>query len=169
MSRAFVRDFEDTQLPELPQQVSPLPPGAKNYLTPGGARRLREELDRLHQERPRHASAPVDDLDGRRELQAIDQRIRYLTQSLANAEIRQPEGPPEVVQFGATVTIREKDGSESTYRIVGVDEIDLERNWVSWQSPIGRALLTARQGETVRFKAPRGEKELQIVRVAYDE
>lgn len=170
MSRAFVRESDVSPLPELPAQVSPLPPGAKNYLTPPGAARLRAELDRrLEQERPRLASAPAEDTDAKRELQTLDQRIRYLQESLRTAEITPPPTDDrETVRFGATVKVRENDGAESTYRIVGVDELDLERNWVSWLSPIARALLNARRGQRVALKAPRGVRELEVVDVAYE-
>lgn len=170
MSRAFVRESDFPQLPELPPQVSPLPPGARNYLTAGGAARLREALTRLlESERPRLAGAPADDTDAKRELQVLDQRIRYLQESLRTAEVvTMLPGPTDVVRFGSTVTVREKNGTETRYRIVGVDETDLDRNWVSWLSPIARALVNARVGETVTFKAPRGAKELEIVGVEYE-
>lgn len=170
MSRAFVRESDFPQLPELPPQVSPLPPGAKNYLTAAGAQRLRDELARLlERERPRLASAPADDTDAKRELQVLDQRIRYLQESLRTAEIAEPTpGPADTVRFGATVTVREMNGGETRYRIVGVDETDLERNHVSWLSPIARALMNARLGERVNFKAPRGARELEIVAIGFE-
>jgi transcription elongation factor GreB len=170
MSRAFVRESDFPQLPELPPQISPLPPGAKNYLTEGGAQKLRDELARLHDtERPRLAAAPLDDIDAKRELQVLDQRIRYLQESLRTAEIVPTTiGTGDVVRFGATVTVRETNGTEARYRIVGVDETDLERNWVSWLSPIARALMNATLGARVMFKAPRGAKELEIVGIAYE-
>lgn len=170
MSRAFVRESDDTQLPELPPLVSPLPPGAKNYLTAGGAQRLRDEIARLHDtERPRLVAAPNEDVEAKHALQVLDQRIRYLRDSLSTAEITTPPaGPTDVVRFGATVTVREPDSMETRYRIVGVDETDLERNWVSWLSPIARALLNARVGDRVTLKAPRGTKELEIVRIEFE-
>jgi transcription elongation factor GreB len=169
MSRAFVRESDVPQFPELPAQVSPLPPGSKNYLTPGGAERLRAELTRLlDTQRPQLASAPLDDVDAKRELQLLDQRIRYLQESLRTAEITPPPpGPADTVLFGATVTVRE-NGADTRYRIVGVDETDLDRNWVSWFSPIARALLNTRVGERVHFKAPRGVRELEIVAIEYE-
>lgn len=169
MSRAFVRESDVPQLPELPAQVSPLPPGAKNYLTAVGAQRLRTELARLMEaERPRLAAAPPEDIDAKRELQLLDQRIRYLQESLRTADITPTtSGPTEVVRFGTTVTIRER-GAETRYRIVGVDETDLDRNWVSWLSPLARALMNARVGDRVQFKAPRGLRELQIVAIEYE-
>lgn len=168
MSRAFVRESDVPQLPELPPQVSPLPPGAKNYLTPEGAEKLRAELARLAEtQRPPLAAAPADDLDAKRELQVLDQRIRYLQESLRTAEVVPPSAEKEVVRFGATVTVREKSARETQYRIVGVDETDLDRNWVSWLSPIARALLNARRGDRVVLKAPRGDRELEIVAIDY--
>jgi transcription elongation factor GreB len=169
MSRAFVRESDVPQLPELPALASPLPPGAKNYLTAGGAERLRAELTRLlDAERPRLAAKPADDLDAKRELQVLDQRIRYLQESLRTAEVvSPPEGPADVVRFGATVTVH--DGrEESRYRIVGVDETDLSRDWISWLSPLARALLNAKLGDRVKFKAPAGEKQLEVRKIGYE-
>ncbi len=146
-----------------------MPPGAKNYLTPGGARRLRDELQRLLEvERPRLASAPTEDTDAKRELQILDQRIRYLQESLRIAEVADvTPGPTDVVRFGTTVTVRSAD-VETKYRIVGVDETDLERNHVSWLSPIARCLMNAKHGDRVIFKAPRGTRELEITTIEYE-
>ena len=132
MSKAFTRESDD--LPEVPvvaRQRSPLPPGAKNYLTPDGARRLREELERLVQvERPRQAASP-DHPEAKRQLQELDQRIYYLQQSLQSAVVVAPPIVPEAgIRFGASVTVRDRSGGESRYRIVGVDETDLDRGWV---------------------------------------
>jgi len=170
MSKAFTRESDDLpDEPILAQRTSSLPSGAKNYLTPDGARRLREELEHLIQrERPNVAASP-DEGDTKRRLQVLDQRIQYLEQSLQLAVVVTPPAAPwEQVRFGATVTVREQDGSESRYRIVGADETDLDRNWVSWLSPIAKALLNARLGQRVRFKFPSGEKELEIVEITYE-
>ena len=169
MSRAFVRESDVPQLPELPPKASPLPPGAKNYLTAGGAIRLRAELARLLETaRPSLAAAPADDTDAKRELQLLDQRIRYLQESLRTADVvATAAGPTDIVRFGTTITVREK-GTDTRYRIVGVDETNLDRNWVSWLSPIARALLNARVGDRVQFKAPRGARELEIVAIGYE-
>jgi transcription elongation factor GreB len=72
------------------------------------------------------------------------------------------------LRFGATVTVREQSGEEATYRIVGTDESDPDRGWVSWLSPIARALMNAQLGERIRFKFPAGEEELEIVNIAYE-
>ena len=170
MSKAFTRESDDLpDQPLLPRQSSGLPPGTKNYLTPDGAKRLRADLDRLmNEERPRIAAMP-DDGDGRRQLQMLDARILHLQQSLQSAVVVAPPATPDDrVRFGATVTVREGDGSESRYRIVGVDEVDLDRGWVSWLSPIAKALLNARLGQCVRFKLPAAETELEIVSAKYE-
>ena len=170
MSKAFTRESDDgPDLPAVPRQPSPLPPGAKNYLTPEGARRLREELDRLVTvERPRIAPSPHDN-DAKRLLQGLDHRILYLQQSLQSAVVVPPPVAPEDrVRFGATVTVRERSGGESRYRIVGVDETDVDRGWVSWLSPIAKALLYARLGQRVRCQLPSGEEELEIVGIGYE-
>ena len=169
MSKAFTRESDD--LPEQPIALRPppsLPPGVKNYLTPDGAARLRAELEQLV-ERERPEAAALSDADeARRNLQRIDQRIHHLQQSLTSAEIVQPpSGSVDQVRFGATVTVRERSGDKVQYRIVGVDETDFDRGWVSWRSPIAKALLNARTGDRVRLKLPAGDEELEILAIAY--
>lgn len=170
MSRAFVRESDDR--PELPlaRQPSPLPTGAKNYLTAGGVARIRERRQRLVEcERPELATS-ADDPQTKTRLLALDQEIDQLEQSLQSAEVVPPAvGNTEVVRFGATVTVRRSDGEQDRYRIVGVDEIDLDLGWVSWLSPIAKALLNARLGERVRFRFPSGQEELEIVKVEYED
>ena len=170
MSKAFTRESDD--LPERfePRPSSSLPPEAKNYLTADGARRLSAELDQLTQvERPPLAAARNDG-DARRQLQILDQRIHQLQQSIRSAEIVAPQvGPPDRVRFGATVTARDREGQEASYRIVGVDETDFDRGWVSWISPIAKALMNAQVGQSVRFKLPSGEQELEILGIVFEE
>lgn len=170
MSRAFVRESDFDQLPELPAQAAALPPGAKNYLTPAGAARLTTELMHLLDERrPPLVTAAPEDVDAKRELQAVDRRIRYLQQSLRAAEIvTSDSAPKDVVRFGATVTVGEPGGGESTYRIVGVDETDTLASAISWVSPLARALMNTRVGDTVVFETPRGPQRLAIRRITYE-
>lgn len=169
MSRAFVRESDDR--PELPieRPVSALPPGAKNYMTAAGAARFRAELARLNAiERPRLAGSS-DDPEAKRQLLMLNQRIEQIEESLRSAEVIAPgDGPADTVRFGATVTVRDAAGEESTYRIVGVDEMDADRDLVSWISPLARALMNARKGERVRFRLPSGEQELEVVEVRYE-
>jgi len=170
MSKAFTRESDDA--PEPPPRMRPpslLPPGTKNYLTADGARRLQDELDRLTEiERPPLAAA-AGDPEARRRLQGLDLQIQQLHQSLGTAVVvAPPTTQGDQVRFGATVTVRRSCSEESRYRIVGIDETDLDRGWVSWLSPIARSLINARLGERVRFKFPSGEEELEIVRIEYE-
>ncbi|MBA2434912.1 MAG: GreA/GreB family elongation factor [Chthoniobacterales bacterium] len=170
MSKAFTREENDGPgIPDLPPPVSVLPEGARNYITAEGAENLRRELAELVNEKRPPLVGARDDPDAKRQLAALDQRIFQLEQSLQSAEvIARPELELDRIRFGATVTVRDNRGEESTYRIVGVDETDFDRGWVSWQSPIARALLNARRGERVPFSLPSGEEELEIVAVEYE-
>jgi transcription elongation factor GreB len=167
MSKAFTREDDTSDTPALPPLVSPLPPGARNFLTPEGAERLRAELENLRAEqRPPLVAKSASDAEAKRELAQLDQRIRYVQQSLATADIVAPATePPDQVRFGTTATVRDRKGVESIYRIVGVDEADFSRNEVSWLSPIARALMNARVGQCVPFKFPSGVTELEIVKI----
>jgi transcription elongation factor GreB len=170
MSKAFTREDDVAAEPILRPQLSTLlPPGAKNYITPDGARRLQDELNHLTQEeRPRLAALP-DDADAKSQLAVVDQRIAQIDESLRIAEVVQPPTEnEEVVRFGATVVVRNRAGDQMNYRIVGVDETDIDRGWVSWRSPIARALINARVGQRVKFRFPAGEDELEIVNVKYE-
>lgn len=170
MSKAFTREEnEGPDIPDLPPLTSTLAPGAKNYITAAGAGKLRDELRQLVEiTRPGLANAS-DDPDAKRQLARLDQRIMQLEESLQSSEIvTPPSGPADIVRFGATVTVRESDGNEVSYRIVGVDEIDLDRGWVSWVSPIAKALLNGKRGERIRFKFPSGEETLEILDIRYE-
>ncbi len=180
MSKAFTResDQEDDELaPELR-----VPAGSKNYMTPGGHRRLCEELYQLvHKERPEltqlinwaasngDRSENGDYIYGKRRLREIDRRIRFLTRRLENAEVVDPQTRESTDQvfFSATVTYARENGREETIAIVGIDETDLTRNHVSWTSPVARALLKAREGDIVTLRTPSGPEELEILDVSY--
>jgi transcription elongation factor GreB len=170
MSKAFTRDEnEGPDIPEVVPTASVLAPGEKNYITPGGAQKLRDELQRLVEVvRPELVEAR-DDPDAKRQLARLDQRIMQLEESLQSAEIVEPPAAPtDVVRFGACVTVRESDGSETSYRIVGADETDPDENRVSWMSPIAKALLNRKRGERIRFKFPSGEETLEIIDISYE-
>ena len=170
MSKAFTREEnEGPDIPDLPPLISALAPGAKNYITPAGAQKLRDELQQLVEfTRPALANS-TDDLEAKRQLARLDQRIAQLEESLRSSEIiTPPNSPADSVRFGATVTVRESDGNEATYRIVGVDETDMDRGWISWISPLAKALLNGRRGERIRFKFPSGEETLEILDIRYE-
>ena len=102
-------------------------------------------------------------------LREIDRRIRFLTKRLENAEIVDPlrQGDNDQVFFGATVTIADADGVENVYTIVGIDEMDVSRGRISWISPLARALIKSREGDSIRFQSPMGIREIDIVAVEY--
>ncbi len=155
---------------------------AKNYITPAGYRRLQDELARLWKvERPATVTVVAwaagngdrsengDYIYGKKKLREIDRRIRYLSKSLDAAQVVDNSSkPPDRVYFGATVTILDETGDEREVTIVGVDELDACDARVSWRSPLARALLTAKVGDTVTVRAPRGPERLEVVAVRYD-
>lgn len=166
------------------QGAVPLPAGAKNYLTPQGYARLKDEALRLlNQERPElvkviawaasngDRSENADYIYGKRRLREIDRRIRFLTKRLDIAEVIDPaqREPTALIFFGATVTVSDAAGNESTYSIVGIDEADVSRGRISWVSPLARALLKRREGEEILFRTPGGDQPLEIVKVEYTE
>ncbi|HZP85219.1 MAG TPA: transcription elongation factor GreB [Burkholderiales bacterium] len=168
-------DEEDATAPALP-------PGSKNYITPAGFSKLKEEaLHLLDRERPElvkviawaasngDRSENADYIYGKRRLREIDRRIRFLTKRLDAAEIIDPTARENTDQvfFGATVTLCDQHGNESTYSIVGIDEADVTRGRLSWVSPLARALLKRREGEQITFRAPGGDQALDIVKVEY--
>lgn len=153
-----------------------------NYITPGGAKRLQEELSALlWKERPKvvqdvaDAAAQGDRSEnaeyiyGKKKLREIDRRIRFLTKRLESAVLVQPESQGrDRIFFGATVDLEDEDGKASRYQIVGEDEIDLTRGRISWRSPLGRALLKRAQGDVVILKRPSGETELTVLAIRYE-
>jgi transcription elongation GreA/GreB family factor len=146
MSRAFVK--EDVDPPERSgrkRSASGLPPGATNYITARGEKRLREELQKL------------------RAANAGSERIIELEQILASGHVVDPPDPPSnSVTFGATVMVKDKKGVSETFSIVGVDELNLERDAVSWISPIGKTLLAADMGDWIKLEDGRSAKIVKI-------
>ncbi len=170
MSKAFTRESDDApEVPLRPRRASPLPAGVKNYLTSNGAANLREELNLLLQtERPGLLALPETD-PAKSRLPAVNERIERIQDTLGSAVVVEaPPLPHDQVRFGATVTARNQRGEELRYRIVGVDETDLDRDWISWLSPIAKALLNERLGQTLRIKLPAGEEQLSIIAIRYE-
>jgi transcription elongation factor GreB len=184
MNKAFTRESDTAPDDDEQELVSPLPAGARNYMTPGGFGRLKDELERLVQkERPELVATVAwaagngdrsengDYIYGKKRLREIDRRIRFLIRRLDAAEVVDPavhrdEGADQVF-FGATVTLHSAKDGERTVSIVGIDEIDTARGYISWVSPMARALIKAREGDTVTLHTPGGVDELEIVRVRY--
>ena len=182
MSKAFTRenDADDDDL----EPALRLPVGGKNYITSKGYHKLKQELDHLWKvERPEMVKTVAwaasngdrsengDYIYGKKRLREIDRRVRFLRKRLENAEVVDPaqRGECEQVFFGATVTVCDSDGREGTYSIVGVDEADAARGWISWVSPLARALIKMREGEVAMLRTPAGIQELEILAVEYRE
>jgi transcription elongation factor GreB len=158
----------------------------KNYITPGGLQRLKDEQRfLLTRERPAMAEVVAwaasngdrsDNADyryGKRRLRQIDGRIRFLTKRIEAAEVVDPEAPRAGLRetrafFGATVRYANAAGAERVVSIVGIDEVDLNRNHISWASPLGRALMKTAAGDSVVLQAPGGTECLTVLEVCYE-
>ena len=185
MSKAFTRE-DDAPEDDFDgdDEQNPIPAGSKNYMTPQGWRRMRDELTWLVKtERPEVTSivswaAKLGDRSenadyqyGKKRLREIDRRIRYLTKRLEAAEVVDPatREATDQVFFGATVEYVDEAGESHTVHIVGLDEMDPSKNYVSWISPVARALIKAREGDTVTLRTPGGDEQIEIAEVRYEE
>jgi transcription elongation factor GreB len=181
MSKAFVKESDSDD--DLPEEADALPAGVKNYITPRGLRAMRDELQLLTRvERPKvvevvswaagngDRSENGDYIYGKKRLREIDRRIRFLSKRIEIAQVVDPaqQKNRDQVFFGATVTYATADGTERTVRIVGIDEADLGRGEVSWVSPIAKALLKAREGDTVNLRTPAGLETVEVLEIRYD-
>jgi transcription elongation factor GreB len=185
VSKAFTREDDVPEEDfEGDDDSNPIPAGSKNYMTPAGWRRMRDELAWLVKtERPNVTSVVswaaglgdrsenADYQYGKKRLREIDRRIRYLTKRLEAAEVVDPATREDTDQvfFGATVTYASDAGEEQTVHIVGIDEMDPGKHYVSWISPVARALIKAREGDTVNLHTPAGTQEIEILEVRYQE
>ena len=181
MNKAFVKESEDDD-EDLAGSLPQIPAGAKNYITPAGYQRIRDELLHLIDvERPEvvkvvHWAASNGDrsengdyIYGKRRLREIDRRIRFLTKRMDLAEVVDPtlHHGSDQVYFGATITYCNAAGEEHTVTIVGIDELDPLHGKISWVSPVARALTKAHVGDTVTLQTPAGLDELEVLEVSY--
>jgi transcription elongation factor GreB len=180
MSKAFTKETEPET--DFDDEVPELPPGVKNYITPEGLQRLRDEFRHLQQEeRPKiveivswaagngDRSENGDYIYGKRRLREIDRRMRFLMKRI---EIAEPvdaskQKNKDRVFFGATVTYCSGAGEEKTVRIVGIDEARSELGEISWISPVAKALLKAEEGDVVEVRTPKGTERLEVIKIAY--
>ena len=188
MSKAFTKepDGENDEEDLVTSEAAHAPiPSVKNYITPSGLQRLNDERRfLLTRERPAvtqvvawaasngDRSENADYQYGKRRLRQIDRRIRFLRKRIEAAEVVDPEASrggrvPRQVFFGATVRYANAAGTERVVSIVGVDEVDLNRSYISWLSPLGRALMKSAPGDRVVLHAPAGTEQLQILEVRY--
>ncbi|HZF81703.1 MAG TPA: transcription elongation factor GreB [Rubrivivax sp.] len=184
MNKAFVKEPEGDEDgdDEGASGLAPLPPGGRNYITPAGYQRLRQELmSLLDVERPKVVEAVSwaakngdrsengDYIYGKKRLREIDRRIRFLSKRLDIAEVADPSAHhgSDQVFFGATVTYANAAGAEHTITIKGIDEADNLQGEVSWIAPIARALLKAREGDEVQLVTPGGVEKIEVLEVRY--
>jgi transcription elongation factor GreB len=180
MNKAFVKESDDDD--DADAAMPAIPAGAKNYITPQGYQRIKDELlqlidvDRPEVVRIVHWAASNGDrsengdyIYGKRRLREIDRRIRFLTKRMDLAEVVDPSvhhGSDQVF-FGATVTYENQAGEQNTVTILGIDELDPLNNKISWVSPVARALTKAHEGDSVTLQTPLGREELVILEVSY--
>jgi transcription elongation factor GreB len=182
MNKAFVKESDNDDDEEALALAQAIPAGAKNYITPAGYQRIKDELLQLIDvERPEvvkvvHWAASNGDrsengdyIYGKRRLRQIDGRIRFLTKRMDAAAVVDPtvhHGNDQIF-FGATVTYLNAAGEEHTVTIVGIDELDPLKGKISWVSPVARALTKAREGDLVTLQTPLGPEELEVLSVTY--
>ena len=182
MNKAFVKESSDDDEDGADLPLPDIPAGAKNYITPQGYQRLKDELlqlidvDRPEVVRIVHWAASNGDrsengdyIYGKRRLREIDRRIRFLTKRMDLAEVVDPSvhhGSDQIF-FGATVTYENQDGQRHTVTILGIDELDPLNGLISWISPVARALTKARVGDTITLRTPAGVDELDVLEVDY--
>lgn len=183
MSKAFTKEGDGEEELDTEEVVDTLLPAeTKNYMTPEGFKTLQDELRALlYTERPKiveivswaagngDRSENGDYIYGKRRLREIDRRVCYLSKRLESAEVVEPEKQKHLKQvfFGATVTYAREDDSEVTVKIVGVDEADAEQGKISWISPIAKALIKSRVGDTVRVAMPGGAEAVEVLSLKY--
>ena len=183
MNKAFVKESDQDDDEEL-ALAQAIPVGAKNYITPAGYQRIKDELLQLIDvARPEivkivHWAASNGDrsengdyIYGKKRLREIDRRIRFLTKRMDSAAVVDPSvhhGNDQVF-FGATVRYANRAGEEHTVTIVGIDELDPLKGKISWVSPVARALTKAREGDLITLQTPLGAEELEVLGVDYPE
>jgi transcription elongation factor GreB len=181
MSKAFIKETDDAEDEDSEPQET-LPAGTKNYMTRPGFERLKAECHTLlYVERPKvveivswaagngDRSENGDYIYGKKRLGEIDRRVRRLTKRIESAVVVDSDKQRHLTQvfFGATVTFADSEGRERTVTIVGVDEADIERNCVSWISPVARALMKTRAGDIVDVRTPAGKERIEVLRIRY--
>ena len=166
MSRAFTKEsVDDLAAGELPERPLPAHP---NYVTPQGLEQLQaraRELQVLHETL---AAQSADDSIAKQKLREVERDQRYFKVQLERAEVVDPVGQPrDEVHFGATVKMLDTDGKEHRFMLVGDDEADVAAGRISWASPLAKAMIGAKVGDTVKWRRPAGDAEVEIVEIGY--
>ena len=180
MSKAFTKEPEADE--DFEGEIPALPPGTKNYITPEGLERLKEEFAQLQKiERPNivetvawaagngDRSENGDYIYGKQRLREIDRRLRFLRKRMEIAEVVDPARQKDHshIYFGATVVYRDSHNSQKTVRIVGIDEARPDHNEISFVSPVARALLKAEVGDVVEVRTPKGAEPIEVLEIHY--
>ena len=180
MSKAFTKESEADE--DFDDEVPALPAGTKNYITPEGLERLRDEFARLQKfERPKTVetvswaagngdrSENGDYIYGKRRLREIDRRLRLKRKRMEIAEVVYParQMNRDRIYFGAKVVYRNSRSEQKTVRIVGIDEARSDHDEVSWISPVAKALLKAEVGDVVEVRTPRGVESIEVLKILY--
>ena len=166
MSRAFVKESDDDHAAgELPER--PLPPHA-NYVTPNGLALLQSRVRELTELHERLKPESHEDSTAKHKVREIERDLRYFRSQLERATLVDAANQQlEQVRFGAIVKIEDDEGTEQEFAIVGDDEADVAAGKISWASPLARALIGAKTGDTIAWHRPAGEAEVHIVDVRY--
>jgi transcription elongation factor GreB len=166
MSRAFTKESTDDLVAgELPER--PVPAHA-NYVTPEGRERLQARVRELQARHEALVAQVEDDPGAKPKLREIERDQRYFNAQLERSAVVDAAGQPrDEVHFGAAVKILDEDGKKHTFTIVGDDEADVAAGKISWASPLARAMMGARVGDTVKWRRPAGETEVEIAAITY--
>lgn len=164
MSRGFVKEDDlelaGTDLPERPISAHP------NYITANGYAQLQAQMAQLEQQRL-NLSANKDDATAKQKIAMIERDLRYVSARLENAIVTSPNQQAQQVLFGAKVTVEDENGLQHRYEIVGEDEADIQADKVSWVSPLAKALIGSRVGDSVTWVRPAGNATLEIIAIQY--
>jgi transcription elongation factor GreB len=166
MSRAFTKESTDDLVAgELPER--PVPVHA-NYVTPNGRDQLQARMKELQVRHEQLAAQVEEDAEAKQKLREVERDQRYFKAQLERAAVVDPGGQPrDEVHFGAAVRILDEDGKKHRFTIVGDDEADVAGGKISWASPLAKAMMGAKVGDTVKWRRPAGETEVEIVEIQY--
>lgn len=166
MSRAFTKESTDDLVAgELPERPVPTHP---NYVTPRGLEQLQARARELQEIHEKLAVRTDEDSAAKQKLREVERDQRYFNSQLERAAVVDPAGQPrDEVHFGATVKMLDEGGKEHRFAIVGDDEADVAAGRISWASPLAKAMMGAKVGDTVVWRRPAGDAEVEIVQITY--
>jgi transcription elongation GreA/GreB family factor len=166
MSRAFVKESDDDLVAgELPERPVPV---HVNYVTPRGLELLQTRLRELQERHEDVKRRSEDDSAAKQAMREIDRDLRYVNAQLERAVVVDPaQQPRDEVHFGASVKIEDEDGLVHEFALVGDDEADVSAGKISWASPLARALMNGKVGDTIAWRRPAGETEVEILSIRY--